>query len=75
MTELKTNERSRGPRTPGISLSLRTLADSAEVAGTMVTERECLSKGKKRKYRGSFSGKIPTRESEPDSSGSKESRG
>ena len=65
----------QGDQEPQASLSLRTLADSAEVAGTMVTERECLSKGKKRKYRGSFSGKIPTRESEPDSSGSKESRG
>ena len=52
--ERKIDKRSTGFETPDISLSLslspRTLADFAEEAGTMVTDRECLSKGKKRKY-------------------------
>ena len=36
------------------------LVDSVEEAGTMVTDRDCLSKGKKREVPGSSSGKTPT---------------
>ena len=34
-----------------LSLSLRSLTDSAEEAGTMETDRDCFSKSKKGKYR------------------------
>ena len=41
-----------------LSLFLRKLADSAEEAGTIVTDRDCLSKGKKGEVLGSSSGEI-----------------
>ena len=45
-------------------ISLQELADSAEEAGTMITDRDCLSKGKKGKYRDSH-----PRECGPNGSG------
>ena len=44
-------ELQRERKTDDMTHSLWKLADSAEEAGTMVTGRDCFSKGKKGKYR------------------------
>ena len=52
--ERKADERSKGFATPNISLSLSPLKliNLAEEAGTMVTARDCLAKGKKEEVSG-----------------------
>ena len=62
-----------GIRDPRHSLSPRKLADSAGVAGTMVTDRDCLSKGKKESTGIFLRWDSHFRECGPDGSGSGES--